>query len=468
MTSPSVDDRGSASRSIEPEAHCAGLPAEILKQLRGIEFRTRQVANEQLSGTYSSVFKGQGLSFREVRGYLPGDDVRWIDWNVSARMNEPFVKVFVEEREMTVMLVVDLSRREQFGTARASKRYPHRRRGHAALCAFSAIKNNNDRIGLILGTDASSRNSSRRRRATSTSPPASCARSSATSPSIPAPISSSRSRHLVKVTKRKSVAVVVSDFYATGFERALALAGAKHDVIPVMLVDPRDEELPDVGLVTLRRLRRDRRGSAGRHRRRQGPRALPKRDAHRPPRSREALSEARARLGDCPHRTGASSRRSGTSSRAAPGGSVGEARTRRLRFRGRRLAGDRRCRRRGRGRPARRRRPRSERERGPERLRRAGRPDVRRARSPKASPARSSPRTSRSAAPAATRRRSSSGSPTARARRCSPTARASRARATPRRPSPPPPASRSPSPDGARRSDRRHRACRARKATTTR
>src|SRR5690606_41689056 len=97
------------------------LPPELLKQLRRIEIRTQRLANEQLSGTYSSVFKGQGLSFREVRAYLPGDDVRWIDWNVSARMSEPFVKVFVEEREMTVMLVVDLSASEQWGTIRAPK-----------------------------------------------------------------------------------------------------------------------------------------------------------------------------------------------------------------------------------------------------------------------------------------------------------------------------------------------------------
>ena len=126
------------------------LPPELLKQLRGIEIRTRRLANEQLSGTYSSVFKGQGLSFREVRAYNPGDDVRWIDWNVSARMNEAYVKVFVEEREMTVMLVCDMSQSEQWGTARASKARVAAEIG--ALCAFSAIKNN-DRVGLILGTE---------------------------------------------------------------------------------------------------------------------------------------------------------------------------------------------------------------------------------------------------------------------------------------------------------------------------
>jgi uncharacterized protein (DUF58 family) len=126
------------------------LPPELLAQLRSIEIRTQRLATEELSGSYSSVFKGQGLSFREVRAYQAGDDVRWIDWNVSARMNEPFVKVFTEEREMTVMLVVDLSASEQFGTRRASKARVAAEIG--ALCAFSAIKNN-DRVGLIIGTD---------------------------------------------------------------------------------------------------------------------------------------------------------------------------------------------------------------------------------------------------------------------------------------------------------------------------
>src|SRR6185369_17285024 len=126
------------------------IPKELLKALRTIEIHTARLANEQLAGTYTSVFKGQGLSFREVRAYQPGDDVRWIAWNVSARMREPFVKVFVEEREMTVMLVVDVSQSEQWGTKRASKSRVAAEIG--ALCAFSAIKNN-DRVGLILGTE---------------------------------------------------------------------------------------------------------------------------------------------------------------------------------------------------------------------------------------------------------------------------------------------------------------------------
>jgi uncharacterized protein (DUF58 family) len=226
-----------------PEKRNKPLPPELLKQLRGIEIRTARMATEQLSGNYHSVFKGQGLSFREVRAYQPGDDVRWIDWNVSARMSEAFVKVFTEEREMTVMLVVDLSQSEQWGTKRASKARVAAEIG--ALCAFSAIKNN-DRVGLILGTETIER----------LVPPKKGDKHVVRvireilgyEPKYTGTNLKLMLETLSKVAKRRSVAFVVSDFFESGFERALALASAKHDVIPVMLVDPRDEELPDVGL----------------------------------------------------------------------------------------------------------------------------------------------------------------------------------------------------------------------------
>src|SRR5438046_4877051 len=125
------------------------IPRELLKALRKIEITTNRLATEQLAGSYTSVFRGQGLAFREVRKYQAGDDVRTIDWNVSARMNDTFVKVFVEEREMTVMLAVDLSASERFGTQRAPKARVASE--VAALLAFSAIRNN-DRVGLILST----------------------------------------------------------------------------------------------------------------------------------------------------------------------------------------------------------------------------------------------------------------------------------------------------------------------------
>ena len=221
------------------------IPQELLRQLRRIEIRTQRLADEQLAGTYHSVFKGQGLSFREVRQYTPGDDVRFIDWNVSARMSEAFVKVFQEEREMTVMLVVDLSASEQWGTRRASKARVAAE--VAALCAFSAIKNN-DNVGLVIGTEvvekfvAPKKGDKHVMRV--------IREIIGFTPKYGGTDLGLALQTLVKVAKRKSVAFVISDFFASGFERALALAAAKHDVIPVMLVDPRDEELPDVGLAS--------------------------------------------------------------------------------------------------------------------------------------------------------------------------------------------------------------------------
>jgi uncharacterized protein (DUF58 family) len=235
------------------------IPKELLAALRTIEIFTARLANEQLSGTYSSSFKGQGLAFREVRPYQPGDDVRTIDWNVSARMSETFVKVFVEEREMTVMLVVDLSASERFGTRRAAK--VRVASEVAALLAFSAIRNN-DRVGLIVATDKVER----------IVPPKKGEKHVMRvvreilgfSPTHPLPDPEGRQKptlgaatnlraaleSLVRTSRRRSIAFIVSDFYDTGYERTLALAAAKHDVVPVVLADARDSELPDVGLAT--------------------------------------------------------------------------------------------------------------------------------------------------------------------------------------------------------------------------
>lgn len=257
------------------------IPREILAALRTIEIHTARLANEQLSGSYKSSFKGQGLAFREVRQYHPGDDVRTIDWNVSARMNETFVKVFQEEREMTVMLAVDLSASERFGTQRAPKARVASE--VAALLAFSAIRNN-DRIGLILSTskverivppkkgekhvmrvvreilgfeapqaagarhaeDRFTRKVPKRPKATKNDRfPPSLYPNLGAQTDLKAALEA-----LTHVSRRRSVAFIVSDFLAAGWERALSLASAKHDVIPVVLVDKRDFELPNVGLAT--------------------------------------------------------------------------------------------------------------------------------------------------------------------------------------------------------------------------
>ena len=265
------------------------IPREILAALRTIEIHTARLANEQLSGTYKSSFKGQGLAFREVRPYQAGDDVRTIDWNVSARMNEAFVKVFTEEREMTVMLAVDLSASERFGTQRAPKARVASE--VAALLAFSAIRNN-DRVGLILSTSkverivppkkgekhvmrvvreilgfeapeaAGARSPDMRvpRKKTTQRPARRLGgegegrMSRLAPPPYPelgaATDLKSTLEALAHVARRRSVSFVVSDFFSAGYERALSLASAKHDVIPVVLVDKRDFELPDVGLAT--------------------------------------------------------------------------------------------------------------------------------------------------------------------------------------------------------------------------
>jgi uncharacterized protein (DUF58 family) len=239
------------------------IPKEILAALRVIEIHTARLANEQLTGTYSSSFKGQGLAFREVRPYQAGDDVRLIDWNVSARMNDTFVKVFVEEREMTVMLVVDLSASERFGTRRVAK--VRVASEVAALLSFSAIRNN-DRVGLIIATDKVERIVPPKkgekhvmrvvREILGFDPSASA--SPAPTPQVrggrpklgAATNLKAALESLVRTSRRRSVAFIVSDFYDTGYERTLALAAAKHDVVPVVLRDPRDIDLPDVGLAT--------------------------------------------------------------------------------------------------------------------------------------------------------------------------------------------------------------------------
>jgi uncharacterized protein (DUF58 family) len=242
------------------------IPKELLAALRTIEIHTARLANEQLSGTYSSSFKGQGLAFREVRPYQPGDDVRTIDWNVSARMNEAFVKVFVEEREMTVMLAVDLSPSEKFGTRRATKARVASE--IAALLSFSAIRNN-DRVGLIVATSQVDRIVAPKKGEKhvmrvvreilgfdADTDVAVHAHAGKTRDAKGLPVLGAATdlkamlETLVGVARRRSIAFVVSDFFAEGYERALALAAAKHDVVPVVLVDPRDSDLPDVGLAT--------------------------------------------------------------------------------------------------------------------------------------------------------------------------------------------------------------------------
>ena len=222
------------------------IPAEILRKVRRIEIRTRQLVNTVFSGEYHSVFRGQGMAFAEVREYQEGDDIRTIDWNVTARMGRPFVKVYDEERELTVMLMVDASASGDFGTVAQMK-------GEigveiCALLAFSAIQNN-DRVGLIIFTDE----------VETFIPPKKGKkhvlrvirellyfRPARRGTNIGAALD-----YLNRVTTRKSVVFLVSDFMASGYGPALRVAGRRHDLIAVALRDAREAELPDMGIVEL-------------------------------------------------------------------------------------------------------------------------------------------------------------------------------------------------------------------------
>jgi uncharacterized protein (DUF58 family) len=222
------------------------ISRELIKKLRKIEIHTSRLANDQLAGSYHSVFKGRGMAFSEVRQYQPGDDTRFIDWNVSARMGDAYVKVFTEEREMTVMLLVDLSESERFGSV--ARRKIDVVAEVSALLAFSAIKNH-DRVGLILFTD----------RIEKLVPPK---KGKAHVMRVVTEILNAEPRGtgtdvrqalemLGKIAKRRSVAFVVSDFIADNYEHALRVASKKHDVIPIQVLDPREEELPNVGIAVV-------------------------------------------------------------------------------------------------------------------------------------------------------------------------------------------------------------------------
>jgi uncharacterized protein (DUF58 family) len=222
------------------------ISRELVKKLKKIEIYTSRLANDQLAGSYHSVFKGRGMVFSEVRQYQAGDDVRFIDWNVSARMNDAYVKIFTEEREMTVMLLIDLSASERFGSVEKPKIETVAE--VAALLAFSAIKNN-DRVGLILFTDRVERfvppkkgRSHVMRVVTeilNASP-----QGEGTDLGVALDL-------LGGIGKRRAVAFLISDFIADQYEKPLKLVSARHDLIPIQIVDPREAELPDVGLALM-------------------------------------------------------------------------------------------------------------------------------------------------------------------------------------------------------------------------
>jgi uncharacterized protein (DUF58 family) len=225
------------------------LPTELFKYVKQIHIRTRRLVNDVFAGGYHSAFKGRGMEFAEVREYTPGDDVRTIDWNVTARTGQPYVKQFVEERELTVMLLVDLSASGQFGTV--AKLKTEIATELCAVLAMSAITNN-DKVGLMLFTDRIER----------FIPPQ---KGKYHVLRVIREVLGFRPQHLGtdvggaleylhRISRRRSVCFLVSDFLASDYETPLRIAHRRHDIIPVTLTDQREDHLPRLGLVMLQDL----------------------------------------------------------------------------------------------------------------------------------------------------------------------------------------------------------------------
>ena len=222
------------------------LSPELLQRIKAIQVKTNYLVNDIMAGEYVSAFKGRGMEFSEVREYQPGDDVRLIDWNVTARMNQPFIKEFKEERELTLMLLVDVSSSGEFGSAGKLKNEVSAE--IASILAFAAIKNN-DKIGLIVFSD----------KIEHTIPPKKGKahiwniirtilnfkpEGKGTNLSLPL-------EYLLNIQKRKATAFLISDFQDDNYEAKLKLAKQKHDLIAISITDQREETLPNVGLIQL-------------------------------------------------------------------------------------------------------------------------------------------------------------------------------------------------------------------------
>ena len=225
-----------------PSTASKGVPPEILRQVKLLELRTRGLVNSLFTGEYRSVFKGQGMEFSEVREYQPGDEVRSIDWNVTARMRKPYVKRYIEERELTVMLAVDLSGSERFGTRTRFK--SELASELAAVLAMSAIRNN-DRVGAVLFTD----------RIEHVVPPRKGRRHAlrlmrdllAFEPEGRGTDLAGALEYAGKMLTHKAIIFVVSDFQSPDLEQPLKLLAQRHDVVAVTVDDPSEQDLPDIG-----------------------------------------------------------------------------------------------------------------------------------------------------------------------------------------------------------------------------
>lgn len=222
------------------------IPKEILKEVKYIEIKATRLVNDLFGGEYESVFKGRGMEFSEVREYVPGDEIRTIDWNVTARSQHPFVKKYIEERELTVIFVVDGSASLQFGST--SKLKSNIAAEIAGLLAFSAIKNN-DKVGLLIHTDQVEKYVPPRK-----------GRSNVLrvvreilyyKPQARKTNLKTALEHLSRILTRSAVVFVISDFLDSGYEKALKILHQKHDLIAIQIVDEREQSIPACGWVEL-------------------------------------------------------------------------------------------------------------------------------------------------------------------------------------------------------------------------
>jgi len=220
------------------------IPKEILKKVRQIEIKTGRLVNDVFAGEYESIFKGRGMEFHEVREYVPGDDIRSIDWNVTARAGHPYVKKFVEERELTVIIMADISGSGNFGTRNKMKIELMAEIG--AVLSFSAIKNN-DKIGLLLFTDKIEKfipPKKGRPHVLRVIRELLYFKPESKKTSI-----SSALEYLGKVLKKRAVIFLISDFMDSGYERLLRILNKRHDIVGISISDPRERELANIGLV---------------------------------------------------------------------------------------------------------------------------------------------------------------------------------------------------------------------------
>ena len=223
------------------------ISIELMQKIRAIQIKTSHMVTELMAGEYVSAFKGRGMEFNAVREYVPGDDVRLIDWNVTARMDQPFIKEYIEERELNVMLMVDVSSSGEFGSTGKFKNEISAE--VASILAFSAIRNN-DKIGLIVFSDKIEHYIPPKKgkahvwniiRTILNYQP----EGSLTDLNMPL-------EYLLKIQKRKCIAFLISDFQATNYEKNIKLARQKHDLVAISISDPRERDLPKIGLINLR------------------------------------------------------------------------------------------------------------------------------------------------------------------------------------------------------------------------